>query len=121
MADASAPAAKRQAVIAALMEQRDPQTRAAAASSYWLDEGLRGAALRALAAYDDPKTPEVILSHYAKFSEADKRDAILTLSSRPDYALAMFDAMEQGKLPRSDVSAFVARQLAGHEGSARAA
>jgi putative heme-binding domain-containing protein len=110
--DPAAPAAKRQAAMTALVQQRDPQI-VPALKNLIKEESLRGAALRALAAYDDPATPTVILSSYSQFSEADKRDAILTLSSRPAYAMAMFAAIEEGKLQRGDLSAFVARQLAG--------
>jgi putative heme-binding domain-containing protein len=104
--------AKRQAAMTALVEQRDPQI-VPRLKKLIEEEALRGPALRALAAYDDPQTPAIILASYPRFSEADKRDAILTLASRPAYALAMFAAMEQGKLDRGDLSAFVARQLAG--------
>jgi putative heme-binding domain-containing protein len=111
LADTSEAHAKRQAALVALAEQRDPQI-VPLLHKLIAEEGLSGHALRALAAYDDPQTPAVILDRYAAFSEADKRDAVLTLSARPAYALAMLAAMEQGKLPRADLSAFVVRQLA---------
>jgi putative heme-binding domain-containing protein len=41
----------------------------------------------------------------------EKQDAIATLSSRPTYALALLDAIDQKKIPRDDVSVFTARQL----------
>ena len=77
------------------------------------DPALRGAAVRALAAFNDPKTPEVVLKHYANFAPADRADAVQTLASRPAYALALLDAIEKGAVPRADVSAFAVRQLAG--------
>jgi putative heme-binding domain-containing protein len=72
---------------------------------------LRGPAIRALAAYSDPNTSKVILSHYASLSESDKSDAIQTLASRPSYALALLNAMEKGQVARRDISAFTIRQL----------
>jgi putative heme-binding domain-containing protein len=75
------------------------------------EPAMRGPALRALAAYNDPDTPALVLRHYAGFGEADKADAVATLASRPAYALALLDAMERGRVPRRDLSPFVARQL----------
>ncbi len=75
------------------------------------DRELRRAALRALAAVEQPDTPSLILQHYSDFSDAEKADAIATLISRPSSAMALLNAMEAGKIPRRDLSAFAARQL----------
>jgi putative heme-binding domain-containing protein len=75
------------------------------------DRVLRGLALRGLASYSDAETPALILEHYGSFSDAEKADAIATLTSRPKYALALLDAMEKGRVPRRDLSAFTVRQL----------
>ncbi len=75
------------------------------------DRAVCGIAVRGLASYSDPQTPSLILEHYPAFTEAEKADAIATLASRPAYALALLDAMEKGRVPRRDLSAFTARQL----------
>jgi putative membrane-bound dehydrogenase-like protein len=75
------------------------------------DRALRRPALRALAAYRDSGTPARILKRYAKFSEAEKADALATLASRPAYGLALLEAMERKKVARRDLSVFTARQL----------
>jgi putative membrane-bound dehydrogenase-like protein len=75
------------------------------------DRAVCGLALRGLASYSDPQTPPLILEHYTAFSAAEKADAIATLASRPAYALALLDAMEKGRVPRRDLSAFTVRQL----------
>jgi putative membrane-bound dehydrogenase-like protein len=75
------------------------------------DKALRGPALRALAGFNDPAIPALILKHYADFTEADKADAVNTLASRPAYAMALLGAMEKGQVQRRDLSAFTARQL----------
>ena len=72
---------------------------------------MRGAALRGLASYSDPGTPALILDRYATLTDAEKADAVATLASRPAYAFALLDAMENGRVPRRDLSAFHARQL----------
>ena len=76
------------------------------------DPSLRSPALRGLAAYDDPKTPQVILGEYANFASEEKADAVETLASRVPYALALLDAVAKKQVPREDVSNFTARQIA---------
>ncbi|MFO0844476.1 MAG: PVC-type heme-binding CxxCH protein [Gemmataceae bacterium] len=76
------------------------------------DPAMRGAALRGLAHYDAPNTPELILSRYPKLTEAERADAVSTLASRPAYARALLAAMEAKKVPLTDVTPFVARQMA---------
>jgi putative heme-binding domain-containing protein len=75
------------------------------------DGDLRRAALRALAVVEQPDTPSLIIQHYSEFGDAEKADAIATLTSRPSFAMALLHAMEAGKIPRRDLSAFAARKL----------
>jgi putative heme-binding domain-containing protein len=72
---------------------------------------LRGAALRTLANYPDEATPPLVLRRYPSFTAEEKADAISTLASRPNYALALLDAIDKGQVPRTDVSAFTVRQM----------
>jgi putative heme-binding domain-containing protein len=77
-----------------------------------LDEApLRRDAIRALAAFDDPKIAQKLLDSYATYSAVEKADAILTLSSRRNTAQALVARLEKNTIPKSDVSAFAARQL----------
>ncbi len=75
------------------------------------DSAVRDAAIKGLAAFDDPKTPDLILKRYGTFSEQEKVDAVHTLTSRQPYAKALLDALEKKVVPRQDVSAFNARQV----------
>src|SRR5262249_20661410 len=59
------------------------------------DKELRGAAIAALAAYDDETTPREILRRYTALSDGERPEAIATLSSRVSYALALLDAVEK--------------------------
>lgn len=72
---------------------------------------LQAAAIRALAAYNDPKTAEVILAAYGNLAPATKSDAVATLVSRLPYATALLDSVEAGKVPSSDLHAYHVRQL----------
>jgi putative membrane-bound dehydrogenase-like protein len=75
------------------------------------DPTLRGPVLRALAAYDDPATPEIVLNHYPRYTESERGDAIATLAARPGWALVLLEAIERGRIPRRDLSVSIARQL----------
>jgi len=75
------------------------------------DPELRVPALRALGGQADKSVPAIILKEYAKFGAADKEAAIASLSGRPEFALALLDAVEKKLVPRSDISALAARQL----------
>jgi putative membrane-bound dehydrogenase-like protein len=78
-----------------------------------LDDGaLRRDALRGLAAYDDKSAAALILAKFATFDDGEKADALQTLAARPAYALALLDAVEQGRLDRREVPSGVAMQIA---------
>ena len=74
---------------------------------------MRGPAIRALAAFDDPAAAPAILALYGKLNDAEKRDAINTLVARPATANKLFDAIERGDVPRTDVHAYHVQQLLG--------
>ncbi len=75
------------------------------------DHKLVREALRGLASEPHPETPGVILKRYAGLPAEARGDAVQTLSSRPAWALMLLQAIEDGQVPRGDLSAFVARQL----------
>lgn len=111
VADQSADPGQRSAALEALVQSR--QADLAPILARLLDEpAMAGAALRAMAAYADDHTPSIVLGHYAKLPEADKHDAIMTLSARPAWAAALLDAIKQGIVPKQDLTAFNVRQIA---------
>jgi len=75
------------------------------------DPNLRGSALRGLAVYDDPRTPQVILEVFPNLSNEEKRDALGTLASRVGYAKELLEAVAVKKIASADLSADVIRQL----------
>jgi putative heme-binding domain-containing protein len=105
-----APGAARAEALAALLQVRDADL-APTLHTLVGDASLRGAALRALAAYDHPRTPQVILADYASFSAEERRDALTTLASRVNYAEALLDALASGRVVSTDLSADLIRQL----------
>lgn len=79
------------------------------------DKAIRGEAIKALAAYDDPKTPDVVLKAYAGLSLPQRAAALNTLASRISYAKRLIKAIDDKTVPRSDVSADVVRRLRNFE------
>jgi len=106
----NAPAADRVGALEALVEHRAPQLAGLLHESL-ADQALRAAALRGLAAISDEATPKLVLGLYPKLTADERHDAIATLSSRAEYALALLDAINAKVVPASDVSAYAARQM----------
>jgi putative membrane-bound dehydrogenase-like protein len=75
------------------------------------DRPMRGVVIRGLAAFEDAATPRIILQNYAAFTAEEKAEAITTLSSRPNYGVALLEGVKQGRVPARDISPFTARQL----------
>jgi putative membrane-bound dehydrogenase-like protein len=109
-ADGKAPLEKRQQALDILLRGRDKDA-VASFQAIVSDTALRGAAIRALSGYDDAKTPSVVLAQYAKLTEAEKRDAINTLCTRPSYAAALLDSIEKEEIPRTDLHAYNVQSL----------
>jgi putative membrane-bound dehydrogenase-like protein len=77
------------------------------------EPALRAPALRGLAAYTEAKTPEAILAIYATLPVDEKRDALLTLVSRPAFARPLLAAIGDQRVPAKDLSADIVRQIRG--------
>lgn len=110
LADTRAPLTARKSALEALLAAKDP-TLVPALQSLLKEPALRSDALKGLAAYDDPRTPGVILGLYGSFSPAEKKDALNTLASRAAFARPLLAALGAGSLSSKDVSADIVRQL----------
>lgn len=117
LADEKVELPQRQRALDILVRGRDAEA-GDALRSVLGEPALRGAALRALAAYDDPKTPPSVLAVYGSLPDEEKRDAISTLVSRPSFAMALLDAVQNQTLPRTDLHAYHVRQLIGFSSEA---
>lgn len=119
LADANAGTEQRQRALDLIVKGRDPD--AAPTLLAVLDvAAVRGSAIRALAAYDDPVIASKILNRYGELPDSEKRDAINTLVSRTSFASKLFDAIEQGSVPRTDVHAYHVQQMLGFQDDALA-
>jgi len=108
--DRSAAGEARRAALTVLIENR-PADLVSLLRKLVSDRSTAALAIRGLAAYDNPETPPLILRNYHLLQPQERPEAINTLTSRPAYARALLQAVAGGKVARSDISAFHARQI----------
>jgi putative membrane-bound dehydrogenase-like protein len=100
----------RQSALKALIESRPPDLREICESL--LDvRVLNGTAARGLALFDDPDIGAKLADSYRRFSPAERPAVMETLVSRPAFAKPLLDQVAAGKIPRTDLTAFHARQI----------
>lgn len=75
------------------------------------NQSRRNQAIRELGAFDDPKIAAKILQPYRRYLTDDRQATMATLSSRASYAGPLLQAMKNGQVLRTDLSAFHARQI----------
>ncbi|MCB9937914.1 MAG: c-type cytochrome [Planctomycetaceae bacterium] len=103
--------AARRSAIHTLVEARD-ESIVPLLQNLLTDRDLGIDAIRGLAAFDDPKTPQLIIDRYHSFRrEPTRREAITTLTSRQASINALLAAVSTGKIARDHVSPFQLRQM----------
>jgi len=105
-----APVAERVAAIEALIDKR-PDDLVTLLQELLKDEAVRFWAIRGLATVPDAITPKLLILRYPVLTPEERREMVATLSSRKEFALELLDAVESKKVPRSDISAYAARQM----------
>ena len=75
------------------------------------DPAMRGDALKSLAAIDHPPALEPVVAKFGTFTPAERRDAMSTLTSRASYASVLLDAVKANRIPKTELSADLVRQL----------
>jgi putative heme-binding domain-containing protein len=110
LASPEADVSSRKAALAVLLDVHDKEL-APILQKLMSETELRGAAIRALATYDDAKTPDLILGVFGSLNPQEKRDALNTLASRPAYGKALMDAVAAKKLAANEVPAEIVRNL----------
>lgn len=79
---------------------------------------LQAAALATMAAMDHPGVAEAVLARLPQMGPAVKGQATDLMHSRPAWALALLEAVEQGRLPSSELDPARLKLLAGHRQAA---
>jgi putative membrane-bound dehydrogenase-like protein len=96
-----APLAAHQELFRDLLKARQPQP-------------VQAAAVETLARFDQPDVSAMLLEAWPGFSPQSRASAVEALFSRPGWIAAFFDAVEQGKLNRTDVDPARIQILATH-------
>ena len=72
---------------------------------------LNSIAAQGLSLFEDPQIGEQLTKVYSNFHVSERPQLIATLVSRPSFVLPLLAAVEKGKIPRSDLSPFMVRQI----------
>jgi putative membrane-bound dehydrogenase-like protein len=75
------------------------------------DRAMASEAIRGLALYDHPDTPSRILKSWDRYGPSERVEAINTFCARVTYARTLLWMLRNGKIAKSDISAFHARQI----------
>jgi putative membrane-bound dehydrogenase-like protein len=75
------------------------------------DRYLAGVAAQGLAAFDDDHAAQLIVEAYRRATRSDQGDILALLVSRSRYAQHLLDAIEQGRVAASALTAYHIRQL----------
>ena len=110
MSNASVSAPQRRQALQTFVESR-PEDLFAAVRPLVTDPEMAGDAVRALARTSDPGVVDVVIDALPQLSAADGAAAVATLSTRPEWALALLDALAAGRVPRHALNASHAQQL----------
>ncbi len=108
--DARADIPARQSALRALIESRPPELRAICESLLEV-RGVNAAAARGLALFDAPEIGATLAASYRKFLPADRPAVMEVLVSRAAFVKPMLELIADGKIPRTDLTAFHVRQI----------
>jgi len=102
--------AMRRAALRTLIENRAPGLRETCLQL--LGERLLNiTAVRGLTRFEDPEIGISLAQHYRRFTPRERPAVIDALVSRPEWAEGLLDQVAKGRIPRSDVTAYHARQV----------
>ncbi len=113
LADANAPLDARKQALDALVAQRDAGSLDALLKLITQPGPLREPALRGLASYDDPRVAQTTAGAFSTLDSAEKRSAVQAMLARPSGAKVFTAGIESGKIPKTELTAPIARQIQG--------
>jgi putative membrane-bound dehydrogenase-like protein len=91
--------------------QNEPEDLRSICESLLGDGRLNVLAARGLSKFDDPSIGKALVSRYNNFRGPYRPQIMSLLVSRRSFAAHMLDAIDRGKIPRSDLSAYQVRQI----------
>ncbi|MFD2203334.1 PVC-type heme-binding CxxCH protein [Shivajiella indica] len=75
------------------------------------DPSLRTEAIRSVAAFDNETLGRLLINSYSTFNNEEKQAALESLSSRARYGNMLSKEIKDKKIPKSEISPTIARQL----------
>ncbi|MGC3969873.1 MAG: cytochrome C [Pirellulales bacterium] len=105
-----APIAERRAALQTLIDARPDYLRDVCQKTLGV-RFLNPTAARGLALFDDEKAAKLLVESYKKFHHSTRAELLAVLASRPTFAKAFLTAIVEEKIPRTDLTAFLARQI----------
>ena len=108
--DQAADPLKRNRALSTLIAKRSDDT-AALLLSLVTDPAVRRTSIRGLAEFENSATPARLMADYDKYDAATRQDVLQTMASRLPWASVLMDAVESNQIPRTDLTAFTARQM----------
>lgn len=108
--DKAADMKQRRAALQTLIDNRAPDLREICEKLVSV-QFLNPVAARGLATFDDPKIGEILVKAYRQFHQSERPQLLATLVSRPTFGAPLLAAVGAGKIPRTDLTAFHARQI----------
>jgi len=108
--DSTADAQSRRSAIQALLQDPTPMV-FELLKSVFTDRALVNDAVRGFAYFDDPSIPDLILGRFDSFDPVGKSIAIDTLVARVSFARRLLNAVGNGTIAPTMISAFHARQM----------
>ena len=108
--DKTAEMKQRQSALQTLIESRAPDLRQICEQLLAV-QFLNSFAARGLAGFDDPAIGEALVKAYRQFHQSERPQLLATLVSRSSFARPLLAAVGAGKIPRSDLTPFHARQI----------
>lgn len=100
----------RKAALKAFIESHSPDVRSVCERLLSV-RFLNVLAARGLGQFDDPAIGTQLVKNYRSFHPSERTVLMDTLTSRRSFAWALLNAIEDGRIPRADLTPFHARQL----------
>jgi len=117
-ADEKAEVAARKKALEALVNGKDADTPALLRKLIETPGPLRADAIRGLATFGDKETVPYLMKFYNGFTPEERQAALGTAGARREWAQALGAVIDQGTIPRKDVSVPLVRQLRGYKDEA---
>jgi putative heme-binding domain-containing protein len=115
--DDAADLGRRRAALRTLIEARVPGLHQLCVETVKV-RGLSATAAEGLALSGEPAVANLLLAQWPRLTPDDTARIMSVLVSRPAWAARMLDAMAAGKVQRSDLTVFQARQIRGYHDAA---